>query len=291
VEVAPGVRLWYRVAGDGPALVCQNGVGVTITFWEGVADRFARRGYRTVIWDYRGHGRSDDPRSLAEATLGICVDDLAKVLDACGIDRACLLGHSMGAQLGWEFYRRHPERVSGLVPTLGTYRDAISSFYDLPKVAPLVFGAARFVANRIPGLVRRATALAASKPRLADAFIRRTHIVHPTLSPEGWLPDYLAHMARLDPRVFFALAQGIKEHDASDLLPTIRVPVLVVAGERDFFCPPRVAREMAELIPEAELLVIPGGSHAATIEQPDLFDLRLGRFLATRVYPDFRPGA
>jgi pimeloyl-ACP methyl ester carboxylesterase len=289
VEVAPGVRLWFRAAGDGPAVVCQNGVGVTITFWEGFAERIARRGYTSVIWDYRGHGRSDEPRDLSEVALATCVEDLAKVMDAAGVERACLLGHSMGAQLGWEFYRRFPERVSGLVPTLGTYRDAISSFYDLPQIAPRVFGAASFLVNRVPGLAKKFTALAASQPALSDAFIRKLNIVHPTLSPRDWLPAYLQHMARLDPRVFFALAREIRDHDASDLLPKIRVPVLIVAGERDFFCPPRVAREMAELIPGAELMIIPGGSHAATIEQPDLFDLRVGRFLATRVYPEFRP--
>lgn len=289
VEVAPGVRLWFRVAGEGPALACQNGVGVTITFWESFAERFARLGYRTLLWDYRGHGRSDEPRTPSEVDLDTCVDDLARVMDAAEIDRACLFGHSMGAQLGWEFFRRHRERVTGLVPTLGTYRDAVSSFYDLPRVAPAVFGAASWVVDRVPGVVRKFTALAAARPTWADSFIRRTHIVHPTLSPKDWLPDYLQHMARLDPRVFFALAHAIKDHDASDLLPGIDVPVLVVAGERDFFCPPRVAREMADLIPGAEIQIIPGGSHAATIEQPQLLDLRVARCLSERVYPDFVP--
>lgn len=283
--MAPGVRLWYRAAGSGPAIVCQNGVGVTITFWEDVAARFAGHGYTTVVWDYRGHGRSDQPRSPAEMTLETCVEDLRRVLDHAGIERACLLGHSMGAQLGWEFYRSHPERVSGLVPTLGTYRNAVASFYDMPRLAPRVFATASFLAENFPGFVRRLTAIPAWQPALADLVVRKLQIVHPTLSPKEWLPPYLAHMAQLDPRVFFALARAIKDHDASDLLPHIRVPVLVVAGERDFFCPPRVAREMADLIPGAELLVIPGGSHAATIEQPELFDLRLGRFLEERVYP------
>ena len=194
----------------------------------------------------------------------------------------------MGAQLGWEFYRTHPGRVSGLVPTLGASRNAVSSFYDMPRLAPHVFASASFFANTFPQFVKKLTGLAAWQPALSDLVVRKLQIVHPTLSPKEWLPPYLEHMARLDPRVFFALAHAIKDHDASDLLPQIRVPVLVVAGERDFFCPPRVAREMAEIIPGAELLVIPGGSHAATIEQPDLFDLRMERFLEERVYPDER---
>jgi pimeloyl-ACP methyl ester carboxylesterase len=290
VEVEPGVRIWYRAQGEGPALVCQNGVGVTITFWEAVAERFANRGYTTVLWDYRGHGRSDEPAKPSDLTLDACVEDLRKLLDHLRIGRACLLGHSMGAQLGWEFYRAHPDRVSALVPTLGTYRNAVSSFYDMPRLAPRVFSSASFVANTFPQFVKRLTGIAAWQPALSDLVVRKLQIVHPTLSPKEWLPPYLEHMAKLDPRVFFALARAIKDHDASDLLPRIRVPTLVVAGERDFFCPPRVAREMADLIPDAELFVIPGGSHAATIEQPELFDLRLERFLEERVYPRDQPG-
>ncbi|MFO7156103.1 MAG: alpha/beta hydrolase [Pseudomonadota bacterium] len=290
VVASDGTRLWYRARGRGPALIFQNGVGVTTTFWEGMAERFAGAGFTTVVWDYRGHGRSDDPRDPDSLDLSTVVDDLRFLMDALELDRACLLGHSMGAQVGWEFYRLHPMRVAGLVPTLGTYRDAVSTFYDLPWLAPRVFAVARFLADSFPGVARRLAALPSMNPRLADRLIRRLAIVHPTLSPSDWVPSYVQHMARLDPRVFFSLARAIQEHDATDLLPRIEVPVLVVAGERDLFCPPRVAREMVEKIPGAELLLVPAGSHAAIIEQPDLIALRLATFLDERVYPRRRAG-
>ncbi len=285
VEVDGGTRLWYRRTGEGPALVFQNGLGVTITFWESMAARFARKGYTTLLWDYRGHGRSDPPRDPSGMSLEICRDDLAAVLDANGIERACLLGHSMGSQLGFEFFRKYPGRVTGLVPTLGTYRKALSTFWGRPRAAELVYAVARFGALECPRLARFCTGLAAANPRLSDLLVRRLQIVHPTLSPRDWLPPYLEHMAALDLRVFFSLAGAIKDHDASDVLPRIDVPTLVIAGDRDFFCPPKVAREMAEQIPGAELLLVPGGSHAATIEQPELIDLRLEKFLEERVYP------
>ncbi len=285
LATAEGPRLWYRIEGSGPTLAFQNGVGVSTTFWTALARRFARNGFSTVLWDYRGHGRSDPPKDPHNVTLESCVADLGSLLDHLEVERACLLGHSMGAQLGWEFYRAHPQRVSALVPTLGTYRDAISSFFDMPRLAPFAFSAAEFMAENLTGLVKAFTALPALQPKIADRLIRKLSIIHPTLSPKDWLPPYLEHMAGLDPRVFFSLARGIRDHDASDLLPTIQVPVLVVAGDRDFFCPPRVAREMAEKIPLAELLVIPGGSHAAIIEQPALIEKRLERFLRERVVP------
>src|SRR5690554_5772023 len=111
----------------------------------------------------------------------------------------------MGSQLGWEFYRLHPDRVAGMVPTLGTYKDAVSSFYDLPWLAPRIFSVARFFAGSFPDVARRMASLPSAHPQLADRLIRRLAIVHPTLSPSDWVPGYLAHMARLDPRVFFAL--------------------------------------------------------------------------------------
>lgn len=285
LRVEEGQRIWYQVQGRGPAIVFQNGVGVSTTFWTDLAERLADQGYTTVLWDYRGHGRSDDPADPASLGLETCVGDLRKLLDELDIERACLLGHSMGAQLGWEFYRHHPTRVAGLVPTLGTYRNAVASFFDMPTLSPAVFSAASFMAGAFPRVARRLSSIPARRPVLTDRLIRRLAIVHPTLSPQEWVPPYLDHMARLDPRVFFALARAIRDHDASDLLPEIRVPVLVVAGERDRFCPARVAQEMAEQIPDAEMLLIPDGSHAAIIERPELVERRLLRFLRERVYP------
>ncbi len=285
VEVDRGTRLWYRVAGDGPVLAFQNGVGVTITFWEAMAARLAEKGYRTVLWDFRGHGRSDPARDPLRVDLETCAHDLVAVLDAVGAERAVLLGHSMGSQLGFEVFRLFRERVAALVPALGTYRDAVSTFWGQPAAAKALFSVTSRIAFSRPDVVRRFTALGVTWPALAELLARRLHIVHPTLSPKGWMPDYLRHTGRVDPRVFFALARAIQEHDATDLLPTVDVPTLVIAGDRDFFCPPKVAQEMARLVPDAELLVVPGGSHAALIEQPELIQLRLETFLEERVFP------
>ena len=68
-------------------------------------------------------------------------------------------------------------------------------------------------------------------------------------------------------------------HDATDLLPSVRVPTLVVAGERDLFTPLARSEEMAKAIPGAELLVLQGGSHAALVEQPETIGAAVEKFL------------
>jgi pimeloyl-ACP methyl ester carboxylesterase len=81
------------------------------------------------------------------------------------------------------------------------------------------------------------------------------------------------------------MVRAAQEHDAGPLLSEIRAPTLVVAGERDLFTPRKLSLEMAQRIPSAELLEIPRGSHAALIEQPELINLRLEKFLRERVIP------
>src|SRR5882672_6638931 len=100
------------------AIVCSNGVGVSTFFWDYVGEYFARD-HRVIIWDYRGHGASGRPSDPTTLTMAAIADDLARVLDANGVERAVHLGHSMGCQVILEFQRLFPDRVSGLVPMLG----------------------------------------------------------------------------------------------------------------------------------------------------------------------------
>ena len=99
---------------------------------------------------------------------------------------------------------------------------------------------------------------------------------------EDLLP-YFEHISTIDPSLFMRMLLGAGDHTAEDLLPYIRVPVLVVAAERDSFTPTRYAEQMARQIPGAELLMVPGGSHSSPIEQPELINRRVMHFLETRV--------
>ena len=94
---------------------------------------------------------------------------------------------------------------------------------------------------------------------------------------------YLEGMARIDTRLFVAMLSSAARHSAEDLLPSITVPTLVVAGERDGFTPPERSRSMAAAIPGAELLEIEGASHTAPIERPHLVDSTVRDFVARRI--------
>jgi pimeloyl-ACP methyl ester carboxylesterase len=84
----------------------------------------------------------------------------------------------------------------------------------------------------------------------------------------------------MDPRLFLGMLKHASEHDAWDHLPSIKIPTLIVAGTQDTFTPYWLSEEMHDRIPGSELLTVPGGTHVAPIEQPELLTLRLEKFFA-----------
>ncbi len=97
------------------------------------------------------------------------------------------------------------------------------------------------------------------------------------------LKPYLEHIKTLDLRAFMSMAKHMQENSALDILHEIDVPVLIISGEDDLFTPWEISREMQRLIPDAEMLTIPKGSHAALVEQPELMNLRIEKFIRERL--------
>ena len=213
--------------------------------------------------------------------MAAIADDLLRILDATGVEKAILLGHSLGCQTIFEFYRLYPERVLGLVPMLGSYGKPAETFLD-PRIGPKIYDIIYKYGTRYPSVLNLASQSALRSP-LAWPFAKLTGLVHPDLCRREDLNPYLDHLSQLDFQVFLELARAAQEHDAEDILDTIHVPTLVVAGENDLFTPRGLSLEMADRIPNATLLEIPKGSHAALIEQPELINLRLNKFIAEQV--------
>jgi pimeloyl-ACP methyl ester carboxylesterase len=278
-EAPDGAVLSWRADGEGPtALLASNGIGVATFFWRKLARHFAAT-HTFITWDYRGHGQSQVPEHPESLTIALCARDLWAVLERAGFQRAVLLGHSMGSQVSLEAYRQRPDRVQALVPMLGTAGDVYRSFIGGSGLTPALRLLIELGADNAP-LAEQALRGVLRLPGVWEA-VRALGMVHPDLCPKEDFEPYFEHLSQLDLRGYFALARDLLSHDASDLLEQIRLPVLVVAGERDLFTPIARSREMAARIPGAELLVLREGSHAAMVEQPELLALTLEKFLRT----------
>ena len=268
---------WGERGGLTPVLFC-DGIGCDGYVWRYLrADLPERFGLHP---HYRGHGRTAPPKDPRRVAIEDLADDIACVLDDALVDRAVLIGHSMGVQVALETYRRHRDRVAGLVLVCGAPSHPLKTFRGSAALEDLLPTIQKWI-HRVPGVINRMTRLVLPT-RLAYEVASRLEIRRDLVEPADFMP-YLEGMARIDARLFVAMLSAAGQHSAEDLLPHIEVPVLVVAGGRDGFTPPERSRAMASAIPGSELLEIPNASHTAPIERPHLVDWTVRDFVARRI--------
>ena len=231
-------------------------------------------------WHYRGHGRSSSPADPEKIGIDQHARDLGKVRESVGNPPAILVGHSMGCQVVLEAYRQDPTNVRALILICGSFGKVTATFRGLPildlMLPKLVAGVlkheelARAIWTRIP-------------PEMVLKLALRAGDLDPNkIRSEDILP-YLKHMTHVDLPMFLKMLRAAGEHSAENELADIKVPTLIVAGERDTFTPAFLAKAMGAAIPESELVVVERGSHVVPIEQPEIVDARIAEFLRSRV--------
>lgn len=241
-----GVNIFYEAAGRGTAVFLTHGYSASGQMWAPQVTAFADR-YRMITWDMRGHGRTDSPDDPARYSAPATIEDMREIMKACGIERGVVGGLSLGGFMSLAFYLEYPEMVRALVlaDTGPGYRN--------PAAREQWNERAR---SRARDLDERGLAAASTSAEVRAASHR---------SAAG-----LAHAAR------GMLTQV--DHRVISALPTIKVPTLVIVGDRDesFIAP---CRYMAAKIAGAELVVIRDAGHASNLDQPDQFNEALGSFL------------
>lgn len=261
------------------AVLC-DGIACDGFIWKYLWDLLAEQ-MPVAHWHYRGHGRSASPVDEQAIDIPAMARDLTTIREHLGSPPVVLFGHSMGCQVILENYLQNPSNISGLILLCGSYGRITETFRGtnllaqvLPKVLQRVERApemARALWSRIPHEVALRIALLSGEvdPR--------------TLKPEDLLP-YLQHMTHIDLPMFLRMLQAAGQHSAREHLAEIKCPVLIVAGEKDQFTPSYLAEEMAQLLPDAELLLVKGATHVAPLEQRDLVHQAIFRFLQKRIH-------
>jgi len=275
-----GVRLATYEAGPpgAPVILLANGIAGSIAAWRHLVARFADR-FRIVSWDYRGLYKSF-PSPAHDYSIERQCDDLDAVLADAGVREAIVVGWFLGVQVALEAHRRHPALFRAMVLVNGTpgrfFRTGFT--HDaVRRAAPTIFQGLRSA-----GPVLSVVGPPALRSGLFFAFARTAGLVSPMLD-ESVALDIMRDWVRLDFDTLVATFAALDAHDADDVLPTVRVPTLIVSGDRDLVTPASVARHMADRIPLAELMVVKGGTHYVPLEYPAVINLRLEKFLRERL--------
>jgi pimeloyl-ACP methyl ester carboxylesterase len=213
-----------------------------------------------VTPDFRGFGH--EPLGGLRPSLDVLADDVARLLDDRGVDRAVIGGTSMGGYVALAVLRRHADRVSGLVlANTKASADAPVARGNRERIAALVEseGSVRVLHDELEPKLLGPTSRA-DRP----AVVTGVHALVSAARPEGVAWAQRAMAGRLD---------------SLGLLAGARVPVLVVAGEEDALMTLDDALAMAGAASDSRLVVLPGAGHLACLEVPDAFDLAVRGWL------------
>jgi pimeloyl-ACP methyl ester carboxylesterase len=277
-----GAPLWYEVRGqaeDALPAVFLDGLGCDGFVWRYLWEPITA--HRKVLhWNYRGHGRSGVPTDDTRIGVEYICDDLARLMDHAGLERAVLFGHSMGVQVSLEFHRRFHDRVAALVLLCGSYGTPLDTWHD-HSLLRLAFPRIKQLVETVPSLSKRVLSKVLDTQIAVELGILTE--LNPRLMARRDFHPYMQHLAHMHPLYFVRTLDSLKDHSALDHLPHVDVPTLVLGGEIDRFTPVWLSERMAEHIPGSDCLIVPGGSHTAPLERPTLVNSAVARFLKDRV--------
>src|SRR3954463_9228385 len=240
--------LWWDETGAGePPLLLIQGLGYTADMWHRIAPSLAAE-RRVVVFDNRGVGRSSVPDE--PWTVEQMADDAIAVLDAIGGGAAHVFGVSMGGLIAQEVALRHPERVLSLV--LGCTHPGGR------EAARMDADAAAMLMDREPKSAREA--IDASLP----------FIYAPTTAAQDIDADVEVRLRfPLRGKAYWGQLDAMRKHrGTSDRLPATRAPTPVLHGDADRLVQPANATLLADAIPDAKLVWLPGASHVFWTDQP-----------------------
>jgi len=248
-----GVAVYYEVHGSGPTVLLTHGFAATGRMWTPQMDLLTRK-RRVVVWDMRGHGRTDSPEDPSLYSEAETVDDMAAILDAIGADKAIVGGHSLGGYMSMAFHCRFPERVAALL-----------------------------LCGTGPGYRR---------DDVRETWNERARAIGDAIREKG-LADLRRYSAEMDPadhksaRGLVNAAYGMltqRDDRIINSLGSVSAPTLVTVGAEDRGY--LAGTEYLSLkIKGAQYAVFEGAGHAANIDKPQAFNAALAQFLASRVDP------
>ena len=251
------VSLKYDETGEGHPLVLIMGLGCTSDLWLCQVNEFAKR-FRVITFDNRGVGASSE--GTKDYSIEVFADDAAALLRKLGVDRAHVLGVSMGGTIGQQLVLRHPDLVDRLVLACTWCRTSAFGLSLLQAWSDVATGAGM------------------------DVLTRLTFAQYLTPSLYGQNPEMVQHlyeiaMSGTSVETYVKQNKACARHDAYEGLESWFGDTLVLVGEHDGQTTMGAAREIAARVPKAELVVLKDVGHGMMWEDPDKFNQAVIDFL------------
>jgi pimeloyl-ACP methyl ester carboxylesterase len=261
-----GARIYYEETGQGTPILFIHEFGGDYRSWDDQVRHFGRH-WRCIRWDARGYPRSDAPDDGKLYGQDFFNRDAVAVLDAAKVDRAHVVGLSMGGYTALMLALQHPSRVLSCVAAgagSGALRSTRAQFIDEARHNADTMDRAGKIDAEAMGLSPTRVQLQIKDPLGWNRFVSN-------------LAEHPAHAAAKTLRTVQAGRASLYDMEAE--LKAMKAPVLLLVGDEDEPCLD-VNLWMKRLMPTARLSVLPGSGHAINLEEPALFNSLVETFLA-----------
>jgi len=258
----PDARIAYQIYGSGEPIVMCTGYASHMDSWSPTLIQALQKNYSVIVFDYRGMGYSEN--RAPSFTISTLAEDLRLFLQAINIEKANLLGWSMGGFVAQMFALDHPEMVNKLV-LYGTHAGGGTFVEPAPEVVSILSNPA-------------ADPMALLGTLFPDAWLS----THP--EPWKWLPPATEQFNPATIGLEYAAVEAwvAPGGGSADRLARLQGPVLIICGEEDKIAPVKNSLQMKQAIGASALLVvIPESGHGVMYQLPDLFADHVSAFFAT----------
>jgi len=251
-------------------LVCSN------HHWKYQIEYFDQRGYQILIHDYRGHFQSTGKHDVKKITFPQMAKDIKDLCDFLGIDKAYMLGHSMGVNITLQIAKDYPDLVQGMVLISGTFMAVNDIMFDsnvMEFITPFCVAGL----EKYPSIVNKIWTASGMNPIVRN-IIHSTGFNKAKVSKE-FIEIYLNRVGQLGPELFFQLFNEMTKQNISASLERMEIPALIIGGQKDNVIPNHLQRTLASLLPQSETYFLTSGSHVPQADFPDLLNERMDLFL------------
>ena len=257
-----GVRVFYEEHGRGKPVLLAYGIGGNAGMWEPNVEALSA-GHRLILWEPRGHARSDSPENPQKVTFGHWVQDLYDLMDHLGLGHAVVGGLSLGAGIATRFTLDHPERARALI------------IVDSSSASGLPLG--------VDNVVMRAKSIEVTLKGGMDAMAEFAIATNPNVAGRikldpGARKEIFDYYRMLTPIGYANALRALLQMDyITDRLGEITVPTLLVCGDEDPSLGPM--REIQKRIPHARFALLSLAGHFANRDRPEAFNRAVVEFL------------
>lgn len=255
-----GTKLYYEVMGEGYTVVLIHAGKLDGRMWDDQFREFAKH-YKVVRYDVRGYGKSEIPQRAYSD-----VEDLCSLLKFLNVDKACLVGLSMGGKIAIDFTLKHPEMADVLIP-VGSDLSGFSWSNEITQGYQLILETARDE----------------GESKAVEMWLQFSLFAPAMENPA--VGQRIREIVEENSHVFLAnpwLRRPLKP-PAVKRLPEIRIPTLIIVGSRDVSDIIAIADTLESNITGAKKMVIPGAGHLVNMEKPKEFNRIVLDFLRERV--------